>query len=62
MEPTTNDRTTWKHYAGMLAFLTAVTIGVPLIATLPLPLAYAITAVLVGIILAITRALARARR
>lgn len=46
MEPTTRDRTTWKHWAAGVGIPTGAVIAAPAIASLPLPAAYAIALVI----------------
>lgn len=61
MEPTTPDRTTWKHWAATLALLIFGVFVVPLIASLPLALAYALAASIAIVIMLLTRRIGRTR-
>ena len=62
MEPTTRDRTTWKHWAVALALPFFITVAAPAIASLPLAAAYVIAGIVAVIIMAITMAITRAQR
>lgn len=62
MEPTTNDRTTWKHWVIALAFLAFVAIGIPAIVSLPLPASLIAVAVVASVIIGATFALGRRAR
>lgn len=60
---TSDDRTTWKHWAIALTFLAFVAIGIPTIAyVLPLRIALPVAAVLAAVITGATLALGRRAR
>ena len=62
MEPTTRERTTWKHWAVALALPFFITIAAPAIASLPLHIAYAIAGVIAAILIGVTLVLSLPRR
>ncbi|MHC9046779.1 hypothetical protein ACYX8G_19515 [Microbacterium saperdae] len=62
MEPTTPTPTTWQVWLITLAALPLLVIGVPLVASLPLPLAYLLAALAAIAIIRLTSALARSQR